>query len=52
MTTYVCFFELMRGRELRYKVKRLSFVEAQAAFGSYCAKNHLKPLKGWRWVEK
>lgn len=49
METYICEFELQTGRRLNYRTVQLSFVLAQAAFGSYCAKNHFRPLKGWRW---
>lgn len=48
MITYICEFQLIEGRWLTYKTKQLMFTHAQAAFGSYCAKNHHRPLR-YRW---
>lgn len=49
MNTYICEFELVEDRFLRYRTTQRSFVDAQAAFGSYCAKNHFKPLSLKKW---
>ncbi len=49
MTTYVCEFNTEKSKELKYRTVQRNFELAQAAFGSYCARNHIKPLKGWKW---
>jgi hypothetical protein len=49
MKTYICSFQLSADKNLNYRTSQNSYVLAQAAFGSYCAKNKFKPLKGWKW---
>ena len=49
MTKYICEFKLSEDKKLNYRTVQLSYELAQAAFGAYCAKNHFKPLKGWKW---
>lgn len=49
MNSYVCEFDTEKLEELKYRTVQINFVLAQAAFGSYCAKNKIKPLKGWKW---
>lgn len=49
MTSYVCEFDTEKSKGLEYRTVQNSFVLAQSAFGSYCARNHVKPIKGWKW---
>ncbi len=49
METYICEFELIQGKELTYSTKQRNFQLAQSAFGTYCAKNGFKPIRGWKW---
>lgn len=49
MNTYICEFQLIEGKFLRYRTTQRNFVNAQAAFGSYCAKNQFKPFYYRRW---
>jgi hypothetical protein len=49
MISYICEFYLTEDKRLIYRTVQLNYQKAQAAFGSYCAKNHVKPLRGWKW---
>ena len=49
MKTYICEFELIKGKKLNYRTLQLSFTDAQSAFGSYIAKNRFMARLGWKW---